>query len=106
MTAHPDMAEADRQAFLRMVQEGITAGDHAMRRYPQPNYVLIKFAEEAGEVVKAAVHCAEGRDTVDHVRAEMVDAVAMLYRLFVEGDGVIGLLPASWVDPERVKARG
>jgi len=63
----------------------------AMRKFPQPNYVISKIAEEAGEVVKAAIHCAEGRETADNVRGEMKQLVAMLYRLWVEGDGVHGL---------------
>jgi hypothetical protein len=65
----------------------------AMRRYPQPNYVISKVAEECGEVVKAAIHCAEGRDTVEHVRAEVRQAMAMLMRLYLEGDQVHGCPP-------------
>lgn len=63
----------------------------AMRKIPQPNYVISKIAEEAGEVVKAAIHCAEGRETADNVRGEMKQLIAMLYRLWAEGDGVHGL---------------
>ena len=65
----------------------------AMRKFPQPNYVISKVAEEAGEVVKAAIHCAEGRDTPEHVAAEIKQAIAMLIRLYVEGDQVHGLPP-------------
>ncbi len=67
----------------------------AMQRYPQPNYVISKVAEEAGEVVKAAIHCAEGRETPEAVRAEIVDAIGMLLRLYIEGDQVHGLPPIS-----------
>ena len=65
----------------------------AITKFPQPNYVITKIAEEAGEVVKAAVHCAEGRETIENVRAEMVQLLAMLYRLWIEGDQVHGLPP-------------
>ena len=51
------------------------------------------LAEEAGETVKAAIHCAEGRETVANLRGEMLQTVAMLYRLWVEGDQVHGLKP-------------
>jgi phosphoribosyl-ATP pyrophosphohydrolase len=65
----------------------------ARKKFPQPNYVISKFAEEAGEVVKAAIHCAEGRETSDNVRKEIVQAMAMLLRLYVEGDEVHRLPP-------------
>lgn len=67
----------------------------AMRKFPQPNYVISKIAEEAGEVVKSAIHCAEGRETPENVRNEMRQLIAMLYRLWIEGDQVHGLLPLS-----------
>lgn len=69
--------------------QAITAVD----RFPQPNYVLLKVAEEAGEVVKAGVHYAEGRDTWEHVEEEIVDTIAMLFRLIIEGDEINGVIP-------------
>lgn len=71
----------------------------AMKAFPQPNYVISKVAEEAGEVVKAAIHCAEGRDTREHVRDEIRQAMAMLMRLYLEGDQVHGLPPICEIDP-------
>ncbi|NJL70363.1 MAG: hypothetical protein HC888_01535 [Candidatus Competibacteraceae bacterium] len=65
--------------------------EKAMRKFPQPNYVISKVAEEAGEVVKAAIHCAEKRETAESLRGEMKQLIAMLFRLWVEGDGVHGL---------------
>ncbi len=81
--------------FLALVRQSILRANKAMIKFPQPNYVLTKVAEESGEVVKAGVHCAEGRDTTEHVREEIVDLIAMLYRLYVEGDKVIGLQPVG-----------
>ena len=52
---------------------------------------LLKVAEETGEVVKACVHFAEGRETRENVEGEMRQAIAMLYRLWVEGDEVNGV---------------
>lgn len=77
--------------FDSLIVEGIAEGEKAMRKFPQPNYVISKIAEESGEVVKAAIHCAEGRETPENVRGEMKQLIAMLYRLWVEGDQVHGL---------------
>jgi hypothetical protein len=63
----------------------------AMVKFPQPNYVLLKVAEEAGEVVQEAVHFAEGRGTATAVRKEIVQTIAMLIRLYEEGDLVNGI---------------
>ena len=65
----------------------------AIEKYPQPNYVMLKFSEEAGEVIKAAVHYAEGRDTWVHVEEEIVQTLAMLIRFLREGDGVNKIYP-------------
>lgn len=84
-------ADPAPDAVARLVEAAQAEADKAMRKYPQPNYVISKVAEEAGEVVKAAIHCAEGRETPENVRAEIVQAIAMLIRLYVEGDQVHGL---------------
>jgi hypothetical protein len=67
------------KGFDILVTEAKLEAFYAMRRFPQPNYVISKVAEEAGEVVKAAIHCAEKRETAE------------LIRLWVEGDQVHGL---------------
>jgi hypothetical protein len=82
-------------SFHTLVDEAILEAQNAMRRFPQPNYVISKVAEEAGEVVKAAIHCAEGRETVENLGGEMKQLIAMLYRLWVEGDQVHGLGPVG-----------
>lgn len=82
-------------ALGQLLEDAIFASGKAMSRYPQPNYTITKVAEEAGEVVKAAVHCAEGRGDAFQVRAEIVDAMAMLIRLYLEGDRVHGLPPVA-----------
>ena len=75
------------------------AADEAMSNFPQPNYVLTKLAEEAGEVVKAGVHFAEGRDfDWSDLEAECVQVIAMCLRLLVEGDAVIGIVPPPKMD--------
>lgn len=88
-----------KDQFFLLFQQAVNEAERAMRRYPQPNYVISKVAEEAGEVVKAAIHCAEGRENSQAVRDEMTQLIAMLFRLWVEGDGLHGLAP---VHPEAV----
>lgn len=71
----------------------VEEAEKAQEKFPQPNYVITKFAEEAGEVIKGAVHCAEGREKPEKVVAEIRQAIAMLIRLYLEGDQVHGLPP-------------
>jgi len=78
-----------------LLTEAKAEAENAMRKFPQPNYVISKIAEEAGEVVKAAIHNAEGRETAENLRNEMKQLIAMLYRLWIEGDGVHGLPPVA-----------
>lgn len=73
-------------------ERAVTAAAKAMIRFPQPNYVLTKVAEEAGEVVKAGVHYAEGRDfTWEDLEGECIQTIAMCFRLLIEGDQVHGV---------------
>jgi phosphoribosyl-ATP pyrophosphohydrolase len=83
----------DRHGFGELVSSAYAEADKAMQKFPRPNYVISKVAEEAGEVVKAAIHCAEKRETAENVAGEMKQLIAMLYRLWVEGDQVHGLSP-------------
>ncbi len=70
----------------------------AANKFPQPNYISLKIAEEAGEVVRGCVHYAEGRMEWEEVEGEIVQLIAMLYRLVTEGDEVNGIIP-----PERTE---
>lgn len=82
----------DEDYAERIFAEAMRAARKAMKKYPQPNYVLTKVAEEAGEVVKAGVHLAEGRDfTWEDLEGECIQTIAMCLRLLIEGDEVIGL---------------
>lgn len=81
---------ADFQALLA---DAMAEATRAMARFPQPNYVISKFAEESGEVVKAAIHYAEGREARDAVVSEMRQTIAMMLRLWIEGDQVHGMAP-------------
>lgn len=77
-----------------LMYRAMIKAEKAMGKFPQPNYVLTKVAEEAGEVVKAGVHLAEGRDfTPDDLEAECIDTIAMCFRLLIEGDQTIGVPP-------------
>lgn len=65
----------------------------AVRKFPQPNYVTAKVAEETGELIKEAVHLAENRGSRERLEDEAIDALAMIFRLVMEGDQTIGLGP-------------
>lgn len=79
--------------FGELVLKARTSANKAMLKFPQPNYVLLKVAEEAGEVVQAGVHYAENRMTWQEVEGEIVQLLAMLIRLVTEGDQVNGITP-------------
>ncbi|WP_440530792.1 hypothetical protein [Serratia sarumanii] len=79
--------------FGELVKKARSAADKAMRKFPQPNYVLNKVAEESGEVIKAVIHYTEGREEWANVEGEIIDNLAMLIRLVIEGDQVIGFTP-------------
>lgn len=69
----------------------------AQEKFPAPNYTLLKVAEEAGEVVKAAIHYAEHRGRWSDVEGEAVQAIAMILRLLGEGDAVNGIIPPAQI---------
>lgn len=79
--------------FASLVAAARVRADKAMRKFPQPNYVLNKVAEESGEVIKAVIHYTEGREEWTNVEGEIIDNLAMLIRLIAEGDQVIGFTP-------------
>ncbi|WP_265452452.1 ead/Ea22-like family protein [Enterobacter hormaechei] len=83
--------------FSALVAMARKSADKAMRKFPQPNYVLLKVAEEAGEVVQAGVHYAENRMTWEEVEGEIVQLLAMLIRLVTEGDQINGITPPQSV---------
>lgn len=85
--------------FASLVAAARVRADKAMRRYPQPNYVLNKVAEESGEVIKAVIHYTEGREQWSNVESEIIDNLAMLLRLVTEGDQVIGFTPPDGCQP-------
>ena len=87
----------DQVEYLKdIVSRSIGEARRASRKFPQPNKVLLKVGEEAGEVIKAGVHLSEGRDfTHTDLEGEVVQTIAMCFRLLIEGDGTIDL-PATY----------
>lgn len=81
--------------FASLVTQARARADKAMHKFPQPNYVLNKVAEESGEVIKAVIHYTEGREEWQNVEGEIIDNLAMLIRLVQEGDQVIGFTPPT-----------
>lgn len=87
--------ESQNDYFASLVAMARVSADKAIRKFPQPNYVLLKVAEEAGEVVQAGVHYAENRMEWGQVEGEIVQLLAMLIRLVTEGDQVNGITPPA-----------
>lgn len=96
----------DRQAIMephaeyldQIIERAVTEAAKAMLRFPQPDSIppLTKMSEEAGELVKAAVHLSEGRDyTPADYEQEAVQTIAMVLRLLIEGDQTHGLRPVA-----------
>lgn len=79
--------------FGALVEKARAAALKASAKFPQPNYVTLKIAEEAGEVVRGAVHYAENRMEWSEVEGEIVQLLAMLIRFVTEGDEVNGVRP-------------
>lgn len=86
----PDLPSDKEDYFSTLVALARGRAEKAARKFPQPNYVLNKVAEESGEVIKAVIHFTEGREIWSNVENELVDNLAMLIRLVKEGDQVIG----------------
>lgn len=86
---------ASHDYFDQLVIKAKEAAAKAMVKFPQPNYTLLKIAEEAGEVVRGGVHYAEGRMPWEEVEGEIVQLMAMLIRLVNEGDQINGVIPPS-----------
>lgn len=79
--------------LVDIVERALLAAKIASVKFPQPNYVTLKVAEEAGEVVRASVHYAEGRLSWQELENEAVQLLAMVFRLLTEGDQVNGVKP-------------
>lgn len=88
--------------FGELVIRAHIAAAKASRKFPQPNYVTLKIAEEAGEVVRGAVHFAEGRMPWEEVEGEIVQLLAMLIRFVSEGDEINGVIPPTRTPPAPV----
>ena len=87
------MPVGDGDYFSLLVERARQAAEKASAKFPQPNYIALKIAEEAGEVVRGAVHYAENRMEWIEVEGEIVQLLAMLIRFVTEGDLVNGIVP-------------
>ncbi|WP_319568359.1 hypothetical protein [Cohaesibacter marisflavi] len=84
--------------LLALAKDAWAMAQKAKRKFPQKEGNTPphdKIAEESGELFKAIIHCAEGRDSLQHVRDEMVDTIAMIFRVHQEGVKANGLPPVK-----------
>lgn len=91
--------------FGSLVDRARDAAEKASTKFPQPNYVTLKIAEEAGEVVRGAVHYAENRMEWKEVEGEIVQLLAMLIRFVTEGDQINGITPPAAAEAENARLR-
>lgn len=87
------MTDADRWAMIqladRIFDRAKVSAVKAIDRFPQPNYVIGKIGEEAGEVIGAYIHMAENRGSREHLEAEAVQLIGLVIRLLHDGDRTI-----------------
>ena len=83
--------EKGESALVDLFTEALREAHKAMEKYPVPNKTTLKIAEEAGEVVRECVKVSEGRGDLENLRLEIVQNMAMLIRLAIEGDRTIGV---------------
>jgi hypothetical protein len=91
------MTHTQSESMRLIAHKAELAAFKAMERFPQPNYVVAKILEEAGEVGGAYVHMVEAEagqrtknpKTREDLEGEIVQLIAMLFRLWVEGDQTI-----------------
>lgn len=88
-----DISHPGTRLFVDLLGRAKERAEKACDKFPQPNYVLNKFSEESGEVVKEVIHYTEGRGQWSRVEDEIVDTLAMIMRLLKEGDGIIKFVP-------------
>ncbi|HOV03758.1 MAG TPA: hypothetical protein PLJ34_09550 [Hyphomicrobiales bacterium] len=68
-----------------------TEHKRATEKYPRPNPNLAALTEEVGELAKALLHFAEGKEIDwDAVRVEAVQVATMAARCALEGDPTVG----------------
>lgn len=77
------------QLALPVCGLAIKTAQKAMVRFPQPNYVAAKLAEECGEVIRAYIHMSEGRGSRNDFNDEVVQMIGLALRLWYEGDQTI-----------------
>lgn len=80
----------ERKDLYSLVDEEVAS---ARSKFHSPALLLTAFSEEAGELVKAVLNSYHGQGGIGEIHRELVHAMAMLVRLYEEGD------PAHRLDP-------
>ena len=75
-----------------LVADAVFEAQRAMRKFPQPNYVITKFAEQSGEVVKAAVNDLLVRAGIDAISVS-ADAAERVAEVASSGVPLVILIP-------------
>lgn len=84
-------ADPQLRAFVQAVAAEI---ERARELFPAgKNPQALAFAEESGELVKAALDRIQKKGAAEEIHKEAVQAAAMAARLWLDGDSTIGLGP-------------
>lgn len=75
------------------IQASINERDRAIKLFPKSDHVLLALNEEHGELVKAIMDHKYGKGSIEDVRSEAIQVMAMILRLVEEGDPTINLPP-------------
>lgn len=67
--------------------------ERALQLFPGANNNLLALCEEHGELVKACLDYHQGKSTEADIGKELTQCMAMLLRLWFQGDATIGLPP-------------
>lgn len=101
------MLPDSRDARIKMLEEALgwssklwpkanDEADRARKIFPtEKNHTTLALAEEAGEVVQAAMNYYHGTGTMEKLEKEIVQCVAMCIRLWEDGDVSIDLPPVE-----------
>lgn len=86
---------SDHVPMPKLFQDALIEVEKARQKYPHPNLLTLALAEEAGEIVKAALDHRQEKTGVSEVRKEIVQTIAMCLRLAQEGDPSVSLEPTD-----------
>jgi NTP pyrophosphatase (non-canonical NTP hydrolase) len=72
--------------IIKLFKDSVEEAKRAKKKFPKPELLLTAMTEEHGELVKAIMDCRQGKASQEDIKQEMIQLIAMIIRLFNEGD--------------------